>query len=197
MAISLTEWLDPAIEGLAREARLPTSDISTRLGGEGIGVTFEVLSDLTTKGWLNKTIQGLTGLIAGGYAIFGQNVPPRLREELITIGAHELLRLTELRPQDIAEMRSSLDTFLSAVKVGDWDTAARAVLKSPEEIMSAFGMGGVGTTAVPQTVGGPVPSAGAPVPSAGVAPATGMIRKANHVTPPSVQSAYPKVVDSL
>ncbi|MHC1602493.1 MAG: hypothetical protein ACXQS4_04620, partial [Methermicoccaceae archaeon] len=139
-------------------------------------------------------IQGLAGLIAGGYAIYGENVPPRLREELLTIGAHELLRLTELRPEDIAEMRSSLDTFLSAAKVGDWDTAARAVLKSPEEIMSAFGMvaAAPAPVAVPKQViqmggGGPV----------GPATTTGRIRMKNHVTPPSVKSAYPGVVPSL
>ena len=79
--LSLTAWLDPAMKYFAEQAKIPVDQYSSQVGGEGIGVTMEVIADFFTKGWLNKEIQTGAGLLASGYAIWGKDVPPRLRRE--------------------------------------------------------------------------------------------------------------------
>jgi len=140
---SLTGWLDPVLEYFAREAGIPVGDYSAQVGGEGIGVTLEFIADLFSKGWLNKLIQVVTGGIATGYAIWGKDVPVRLRKELLALGTHELLRFIDPKPSDIIELRKSIDEFTKAVQRGDWDAALAAVLRSPEEMKAMFAAMGV------------------------------------------------------
>jgi len=131
--VSLTAWLDPILDYFAKQAGIPTDQYSSQVGGEGIANALEVIADLFTVGWLNKTIQAVAGLIASCYAIWGKEVPTRLRRELIALGTHELLRFVDPKPSDIKEFQQSLTQFLEGVKEGNIDKAMRAVLRSPEE----------------------------------------------------------------
>lgn len=139
MALSLTSWLDPALKYFAEQSGIPVYDYSAQVGGEGIGNALEMTADFFTKGWLNRAIQGGAGLIASSYAVWGKDVPARLRKELLAIGTHEALRLVELKPGDIAEARMSLENFISAAQRGDWNTALSTVLTTPAEIQVAMG----------------------------------------------------------
>ena len=151
--ISLTRWLDPLIENFAREAGIPTETYSAIVGGEGIAAILELIGDVFTKGWFNRLIHFITGLIAGGYATFAKGVPTRLRLELLEIGTHELSRVIDVGPGTLPELKRSIDSFASAVRRGDWDAAMASILRTPTEIqatMAAMGLP-VGTSAPVQS----------------------------------------------
>jgi hypothetical protein len=138
---NITGWLDPLFKYFAEQSKLSVEDISANQGGEAIGVAMEVVSNIFTKGFLNKGIQFLAGLIADGYAIFGKDVSPRLRKELLAMGTHELLRIATMTPDEIKEFQESLKSFMEAVQKGDWNSALASVLRTPSEVRSMLGMG--------------------------------------------------------
>jgi hypothetical protein len=137
---SITGWLDPALKYFAEQAKIPVDQYSAQVGGEGIGNALEFIANLFTKGFLNKTIQFVTGLIADGYAIWGKDVPLRLRRELLALGTHELLRIINITPEEAVQFRESLDEFISAIQRGDWNAALASILKSPAELKAMFGL---------------------------------------------------------
>jgi hypothetical protein len=138
--VSITSWLDPALKYFADQAGIPTEQYSSQVGGEGIGTALEMTADFFTKGWLNKGVQFLAGLIADSYAIWGKDVPTRLRRELLALGTHELLRIVNPKPSDIIEFRQSLESFITAVQRGDWNAALASVLRTPSEIQAMAGV---------------------------------------------------------
>jgi len=138
--ISITGWLDPAFRYFAEQSGIPIDQYSSQVGGEGIGTALEVVADFFTKGWLNKAVQAVAGLIADGYAIWGKDVPMRLRRELLALGTHELLRIVDPKPSDVIEFRRSLDSFVRAAQRGDWNAALSSVLRTPSEIQAMVGV---------------------------------------------------------
>jgi hypothetical protein len=162
---NITGWLDPALKYFADQAGIPVSDYSAQVGGEGIGVALECIADLFTKGWFNKAIQFVTGLVATGYAVWGRDVNIRLRRELLALGTHELLRVVDPKPSDIIEARESLSKFISAVSRGDWNGALAAILRTPDELRNMFKMLGLAEEMAPVEAVTPVPTpAPAPAP---------------------------------
>jgi hypothetical protein len=160
---SITAWLDPVLEYFARTAGIPTEQYVAQVGGEGIGFGLELLADTFTKGWFNKAVQGLTGLIATSYAVFGRDVPVRLRRELLALGTHELLRLVKMSPADVEEFRRSLVASVNALKRGDVDALLASILRTPTEIAIALGI----YTPTPRPAPTPAPApAPAPAPKA-------------------------------
>jgi len=132
--VSITKWLDPVLEYFAKEAGIPTADYTAQVGGEGIGVALELVADFFTKGWLNKVIQAGAGLIADSYAIWGKNVPTRLRKELLALGTHELLRIVKLTPEELNDLQHSVTLSAEAIKAGDLNAFLASVLKTPSEV---------------------------------------------------------------
>jgi len=159
--ISLTKWLDPALDYFARESGIPVDQYAAQQGGEGIAVGLEVATDFFTKGWLNKAIQAVAGIVANSYAVWGKNVPARLRRELLALGTHEIFRIADPKPSDIIEVRRSLEDFLSAAQRGDWNAALASILRSPAEIQAM-----VGVTLPPGPAPTPGPVTFAPTPPA-------------------------------
>jgi hypothetical protein len=139
--VSLTSWLDPILSYFADKARLPRDEHNAYIGGEIVANLADIPTDLLSKGWLNKVIHFAAGLIAALYGVFGVDVPTRLRRELISFGEHELLHLLHVKPEEIGEVKLSVDKFLTAVARGDWDTALSAILSTPEEVALALGLG--------------------------------------------------------
>lgn len=115
--VSLTSWLDPALAPLAKEAGISKDEYVSYTGGEAIGTVLEQIAGSFTTGWTKRVINLLAGLIAGGYAVYGDKVPPRLRKELIGVANHELLRLLELRPNDLVELWVSIQQFFGLGRV--------------------------------------------------------------------------------
>ena len=138
--VSITSWLDPVFKYFAEQSGIPLDQYSSQVGGEGIGVGLEIIADFFTKGWLNKTIQVVAGLIADGYAIWGKDVPARLRRELLALGTHELLRFVDPKPSDVIEFQRSLSVSIDAAKRGDWNAFLASVLRTPSEIQSMVGV---------------------------------------------------------
>jgi hypothetical protein len=159
---NITGWLDPALKYFADQAGIPVSDYSAQVGGEGIGVALECIADLFTKGWFNKAIQFVTGLVATGYAVWGRDVNIRLRKELLALGTHELLRVVDPKPSEIIDVRESLSNFINAVSRGDWDGALATMLRTPSELQAMLGVMGAPVTP-PVAIPTPAP------PSAGLA----------------------------
>jgi hypothetical protein len=162
---NITGWLDPLFKYFAEQSKLPVEDISANQGGEAIGVAMEVVSNIFTKGFLNKGIQFLAGLIADGYAIFGKDVSPRLRKELLAMGTHELLRIATMTPSEIKEFQESLKSFMEAVQKGDWNSALASVLRTPSEVKAMLGMGEVETMPSPVATLPPAPAESPPAES--------------------------------
>jgi hypothetical protein len=167
---SLTKWMDPAFEYFARETGIPVDQLVAQQGGEGIGTALEILSDYFTKGWLNKGLQFLVGIAANAYAVWGKDVPPRLRRELIAMGTHELLRILTMSPEESAQFQASLVMFANAVQRRDWNTAATVVFKTPAEMRAVFTALGLPVpSAIPRAAPAPTPApAPSPVPAGGV-----------------------------
>jgi len=134
--VTITKWLDPALKYFAEEAGIPIEQYSSQVGGEGIGVGLEAIADFFTKGWLNKTIQVIAGLIADGYAIWGKDVPVRLRRELLALGTHELLRFVDPKPSDVIEFQRSLPQFIDGMRRADYNAALASILRTPGEIQT-------------------------------------------------------------
>lgn len=138
--VSITSWLDPILKYFAEQAGIPVDQYASQVGGEGIGTAMEMVADFFTKGWLNKGIQFVTGLIANCYAIFGKDVPIRLRRELLALGTHELLRIVNPRPSEVIEVRESLDSFIRALQRGDSIAALSSILRTPSELRNMLGI---------------------------------------------------------
>jgi len=158
---SLTSWLDPALDYFAKQAGIPTDQYVSQVGGEGIGNVLELTAELFTKGWLTKAIQFTAGLIADVYAIWGRDVPVRLRRELLALGTHELLRIIYLAPSELQQLQGSAQASIQAIRRGDLNGFLSTVLKSPQELGLPMPAGQAAPQAV---VVGPTP-APAPTPT--------------------------------
>lgn len=139
--VSLTKWLDPILSYFADKAGLPRDEHNAYVGGEIVANLADITTDMFSKGWLNKVIHFVAGLIAGLYGVFGKDVPARLRRELIAFAEHELMHIIRITPEEIQEIRQSINQFLTAVARGEWDTALSAILRAPEELSASLGLG--------------------------------------------------------
>lgn len=163
--VSITGWLDPALQEFARTSGIPIADYSSVVGGEGIATSLEVMADIFTKGWLNRLIQGGAGALALAYAIWGQAVPMRLRKELLVLGTHEGLRVAN-NPLGLQADAESLRLFVEAIMRGDWNAAFAQVLRTPGEL----GVRPAAPTPTPSP--GPIKTTTTPPSSIGITPAT-------------------------
>jgi len=145
--ISLSEWLDPVIREVSEKVGIPTEDASTRIVGEGIGSASEYVLDVFTRGWLNKLIQCVIGLVCTGVSFSPDvDISTRFRKELLTIGMHELLRVVDPKPSDIRELKASIEEFKSAVEKGDIAEAILSGVRPMAEWESVSRMVGIPTT---------------------------------------------------
>ena len=141
MPVSISRPFDDFFAGIAEATGVPAEEYSTRVVPEWIAALLELTTDIFTKGWLNKLINVLAGIIANGYAILGKGVDRRLRMELVTLGNHELTRVLDPKPQDIVELRESIEKLVEAIRKGDLLEALKSGIRSPAELQAALGLG--------------------------------------------------------
>ena len=134
--MQLTAWLDEFMRPLAEASGIPASELSIMFFGEGIGNLTEIIADWTTKGWFNRVVQGLVGLITCGYAIWGKGVDPRLRRELIEWGSHSASRALIINPRELPKLVRSVEESVDAALTGDVDAFINSIVRSPDEIAS-------------------------------------------------------------
>lgn len=167
--VTLTSWLDGLMADASRRTGIPREQLSAHVGGELIGTVLEVVGDLFSKGWLKVAVDALAGGIALGYAVYGRDVPERLRREMIQLGSHLAFRALEL--VKFSEFWSSLQATAAAIKRGDINAALASVLKTPAEVMATT----VGLAPTPPPATAPAytvtpPPAPPPAPVAGELP---------------------------
>ncbi len=175
---TLTGWLDPLFDYFAKQADIPLADYTAVAGAEGIGASIEFITDLFTKGLLNKAINFLVGITSAGYGIWGKPTPQRLRRELITLGQHALTRVVDMKPSDALELRQSIDTLVEGLRLGDTSRVAEALLRSPEELRQML-----------SALGAPVSPAPPELPSAPLAPP--LVRPTLEGSPPAAPLPAP------
>lgn len=207
---TLTGWLDPVFDYFAKQADIPTADYTAVAGAEGIGASIEFITDLFTKGLLNKAINFLVGITSAGYGIWGKPTPTRLRRELITLGQHALTRVVDMKPSDALELRESIDKLVEGLRLGDTSRVAEALLRSPEELRQMLAALGAPVAPAPPELpptpptpplarptleGAPTPAAAPPAPPAPPieAPAAPLFR----ATSDSFQPPAPPVAKRL
>jgi len=139
---SLTSWLDGFLGYFANQAGLPVDEYTSMTAGEGIATGIETVTDFFLKGIINKLVQGIAGIALGSYGIWG-NGSKRLKRELIAIGNHLMFRLLDPSPQEIVELRESLEKIIDAIQKGDLAKLADATLRTPDELKMALGALGV------------------------------------------------------
>jgi len=135
----LTEWMDKLNERWSELTGIPASELSTHLGGEMFGVITEAVAGWTTKGWLNKLVQGAAGVAATGYALVARDVNTRTRAELLQFGAHEMSRLVPMNPEEFEQLRKSFEDLTITAKTRGIAAALTTGLRTPAEIAKATG----------------------------------------------------------
>ncbi len=175
---TLTGWLDPVFDYFAKQADIPTADYTAVAGAEGIGASVEFITDLFTKGLLNKAINFLVAITSAGYGIWGKPTPQRLRRELITLGQHALTRVVDMKPSDALELRQSIDTLVEGLRLGDSSRVAEALLRTPEELRQMLA-----------ALGAPVSPTPPELPSAPLAPP--LVRPTLEGAPPAAPFPAP------
>jgi len=132
--LTFTSWLDQVMDYFAKESGIPVEDYASVAGGMGIGAAVSFLTDLFTKGLLNKLINLGVGATTARLGIWGKLTPPRLRKELIPWGMFNLLQVLDMKPSDALELRNSIDDLVSALKLGDAGKLTEALFRSPDEL---------------------------------------------------------------
>jgi len=163
MEVILTGWMDKLNERWSELTGIPADELSTHLGGEGLGVICEIIAGWTTKGWLNKLIQGGVGALATAYALLGRDIPTRFRAELLQLGAHEMSRAVPMNPTELEQLRRSFGELIGLAKAGKMGPAMASGLYTPIEYARAFGTAPVARTPSPPSP--PRPPAGTRTPS--------------------------------
>lgn len=163
----ITDWMDQLNTRWSELTGIPASELSTHLGGEAFGVLAEIVAGWTTKGWLNKLVQGAAGAIATGYGLLGKDVDTRLRRELLQFGAHEMSRALPMNPEELEQLRRSFGELIGLAKAGKMSAALATGLRTPVELSRAFGSSPVRRTVVrsPTAPPSPAPASSSPAQS--------------------------------
>ena len=158
--MGFTEILDPVLKHVADKVGIPADEYSRWTGGEIVGVILETIADFTTKGWLNKALQGLAGVLSYYYAT--KTLRGSTKRELVGLGNHLIGRVTDPKPESIAELKESISSLKSVVesKMKEGDVlgaiieALKTGIRSKEELESTLGI----TLGIPSPAPSPAPS---------------------------------------
>ncbi|GAI09722.1 unnamed protein product, partial [marine sediment metagenome] len=131
--LTLTSWMDPIFAYFATESGIPLADYSAMAGGEAIGSSIEVISDLTLQPLATKIIGALIGAASVGYGVWGKP-SMRLRKELVALGHHMLTRILDPTPSDIIDLRKNINDLLRGLRLGNMSIVTSALLRSPAEL---------------------------------------------------------------
>ena len=133
----LSNIFEPILGPIARTAGIPESDFVPYEAGEITANITEFLANLFAKGWFNKAVQFIAGLIAVGYGVWGTK-DVKLKKELLMYGTHELLRVIQIHPAETSAIQESITQFSMALKTGNPNAVLQAIVRSPDEIKNAL-----------------------------------------------------------
>ena len=133
----ITELFDPVFRSYASKAGVSESEASAILGGQVVASLLELTADTFTRGWLNKLLQAAVGGV-----MLWQATSPRLsdrdKKELLVMGSHELTRVIDPTPSDIAELAASISQLVNNIKTGNLTAALSSGLRHPSEFQAAM-----------------------------------------------------------
>jgi hypothetical protein len=133
----ITELFDPVFRGYASKVGVSASEASAILGGQVVASLLELTADTFTRGWLNKLLQAAVGGV-----MLWQATSPRLsdrdKKELLVMGSHELTRVIDPTPSDIAELAASISQLVNNIKTGNLAAALSSGLRHPSEFQAAM-----------------------------------------------------------
>jgi len=133
----ITELFDPVFRGYASKVGVSESEASAILGGQVVASLLELTADTFTRGWLNKILQAAVGGV-----MLWQATSPRLsdrdKKELLVMGSHELTRVIDPTPSDIAELAASISQLVNNIKIGNLTAALSSGLRHPSEFQAAM-----------------------------------------------------------
>jgi hypothetical protein len=133
----ITELFDPVFRGYASKVGVSESEASAILGGQAVASLLELTADTFTRGWLNKLLQAAVGGV-----MLWQATSPRLsdrdKKELLVMGSHELTRVIDPTPSDIAELAASISQLVNNIKAGNLTAALSSGLRHPSEFQAAM-----------------------------------------------------------
>lgn len=128
-----TSILDPLVDGWAKEAGIPTEELSGILGGDIIGGLIGVPMDmfLTQLGSkLASAFLGVGGLLFGTYTLKGQG---RVQLDVMRIFSRITTEILDPSPQQIKEIQKNISDLFDGLVEGRWDKAAYALVRNPRE----------------------------------------------------------------
>jgi len=133
----LSSIFEPVLKPIAETAGIPETDFVPYEAGEITANIAELVTNIFAKGWFNKLVQFLAGMIATGYGVWGTR-DIKLKKELIMFGTHELLRIIQIHPAETSAIQESIKQFTLALKTGDVNKVLESIVRSPDEIKNAL-----------------------------------------------------------
>jgi len=132
--LTATSVLDPLVDGWAKEAGLPTEQLSNILGSDIIGGLVGVPLDmfLTPLGSkIAALFLGAAGLLFGTYTMKGQG---RAQVDTVSISSRVLTEFLDASPQLVKDIQRNISDLIDGGAEGRWDKAAYAVFRNPREL---------------------------------------------------------------
>lgn len=131
--LSPTTMLDPVVDGWAKEAGIPTAELSGILGGDIIGGLIGVPMDMFLTQLGSKIASGavgIAGLLFGTYTLKGQG---RMQLDVMRIFSRITTEILDPSPQQIKEIQKNISDFVDGIFEGRWDKAVYAIVRNPRE----------------------------------------------------------------
>jgi len=128
-----TALLDPVVDGWAKEAGIPTEELSGILGGDIIGGIIGIPMDMFLTQLGSKIASGaigIAGLLFGTYTMKGQG---RAQLDVMRIFSRITTEILDPSPQQIKEIQKNIGDFFDGIFEGRWDKALYAVIRNPRE----------------------------------------------------------------
>lgn len=131
--LSPTMFLDPLVEGWAKEAGIPTPELSGILGGDIIGGLIGVPLDMFLTQLGSKIASGalgVAGLLFGTYTMKGQG---RTQLDVMRIFSRLTTEVLDPSPSQIKEIQRNIGDLIDGFVQGRWDKVAYAIVRNPRE----------------------------------------------------------------
>lgn len=132
--LSPTAVLDRFVEGWAKEAGIPTPQLSGILGSDIIGGLVGVpldmfLTQLGSK--IASLFLGGAGLLFGTYTMKGQG---RAQLDTMSISSRIMTEILDPSPQQIKEIQRNISDLIDGFAEGRWDKMAYSIIRNPREL---------------------------------------------------------------
>ena len=135
---SITAMFDDILGPVS--GKVPPAEVSTIYVSEGYAATIEALSDMFLTPMGSALTQTLVGVGLGAVGIALDDIPVRLRSELMEISSHEIFRLVDILPKRQAEVKGNVGDLVEGLKAGDVEKLKASFLKDFDTLKRELGI---------------------------------------------------------